>query len=259
MSVTTRCRPWSEPGVACVMPVPIAIEHAEPGVSAARPGSRRRRCGRRRRSKPACRLERLGAVHVRDGDHDELELPVHVRSPWCVIGLVADALEGETSTARKLIGPPMNRLFSIGSGVLSSVRTTPAAEANPDAVNTPADLRIDPARRSRLAPRRLYAGRRAIRLSGGQRINRPRGGHRGAGLLEPDRDHQSALPDQRPGAGHPARHRGRRHPARRDHAAARNAHDRGRGQPGRGAGVAVRRLWRRPDRRGRARLLCTGR
>ena len=78
MSETTICRPRTEPGAASVMPVPSAIEQAEPG--------RRELHEADLVADPVVvvgveagllGVERLRAVDVRDGDRHQLELPVH--------------------------------------------------------------------------------------------------------------------------------------------------------------------------------------
>ena len=81
---THRCRPCSVPGAISLIPVPMAIEQAEPcGVS----------CTTRKsgpvlvstsRSKPSLvEVERLGAVDVADGDDHQFERVVHGSEPPC--------------------------------------------------------------------------------------------------------------------------------------------------------------------------------
>ena len=65
----------SEPGAICVIPVPIAIEHAEPGgVSCTTRNSSPRWWSTCNVEAHLLDVERLGTIDVRDGDHDEFEL-----------------------------------------------------------------------------------------------------------------------------------------------------------------------------------------
>ena len=79
MSVTTRWRAWYDPGSASVSPVPMVIEHAEPGGVS---------CTTRNvvagavvdvAVEAGLLVEGLGPVDVADRQHHELELEVHRR------------------------------------------------------------------------------------------------------------------------------------------------------------------------------------
>ena len=89
-----------------------------------------------------------------------------------------------------------------------------------------------------------------------EQARRPRGAH----VLRPDHDHQPAVSDQPPALGGLQRPRRRQALPHRDHAAARDAHDRVEPRSdGQGSRLSVLRLRGRSGRGGRPRLLRPGR
>ena len=89
MSSTHRCSPWRVPGSIWPIPVPMAIEQAEPGgVSCTTRNSGPIVVVDLEAEAHLVDVERLGAVDVADRDDDQFECPVHGSSLLVAIGRV---------------------------------------------------------------------------------------------------------------------------------------------------------------------------